>query len=215
MNIEEKLTGSSIQKRETITDPPFYRIEFEESFRYIIDHYQVQPCPVAIFIPCAVRKPYSASPSHRYIKGVISKVFDESEYHIIVFGTCGILPGELETMYPYAHYQYMLGKCQDQEIKDDFVRIETDRVSEYLIKTRESYQYRIAYCIGLFRISMIQGSEKAGIPVDLLLPSKNLIDRVIEEEDCAFQEGSLSMDQYLEEFYNGLMRIKGLMSGSR
>jgi len=195
-------------KEGLLTDPPFYLPEFEDSYRYIIDEYEVTPRDIAIFIPCAVRKPYSSSPSHHYIRAVISKVFDSSQYHIVVFGTCGILPAELESMYPYAHYHYMLGKCQDESVKDDFLRVETDRVAGYLEKTRNVYKYRIAYCIGLFRASMILGSEKAGVQMDLLLPTRNLIDRIIEEEDCAFQEGSLSMDEYLEEFYQGLCKIK-------
>ncbi|PKL59336.1 MAG: tRNA-ribosyltransferase, partial [Methanomicrobiales archaeon HGW-Methanomicrobiales-4] len=61
-----------------LTDPPFYLPEFEDSYRYIIDEYEVTPRDIAIFIPCAVRKPYSSSPSHHYIRAIISKVFDPS-----------------------------------------------------------------------------------------------------------------------------------------
>jgi hypothetical protein len=32
-----------------------------------------------------------------------------------------------------------------------------------------------------------------------------MIDRIIEEEDCTFQEGSLSMDEYLGEFCDNLI----------
>jgi predicted RNA-binding protein len=208
MNSQENHQESGEKSGKLITDPPFYCPEFEASYRYIIDTYDVEPRKIAIFIPCAVRKPYSKSPSHHFIRSVISKVFEPSQYHIVVFGTCGILPAELETMYPYAHYHYMLGKVQDTKIKEDFVRIETDRIAGYLEKTRDTYQFRVAYCIGLFRASMISGSEKAGIPIDLLLPTRNLIDRIIEEEDCAFQEGSLSMDEYLKEFYQGLLSVR-------
>jgi len=208
MDTTEDRKDSARNKDGLLTDPPFYLPEFEDSYRYIIDEYEVIPRDIAIFIPCAVRKPYSSSPSHHYIRAVISKVFEPSRYHIVVFGTCGILPAELETLYPYAHYHYMLGKCHDEKIKEDFLRIETDRVAGYLEKTRYVYRYRIAYCIGLFRASLIQGSEKAGVDIDLLLPTRNLIDRIIEEEDCAFQEGSLSMDEYLEEFYQGMLKIR-------
>ena len=143
-----------------LTDPPFYLKEFEQSYRYIIDEYEVQPKDIAIFMPCAVRKPYSTSPSHQLIRMIISQVLDESRYHIVIFGTCGIVPSELETMYPYAHYKYMLGKCNDDKVKEDFLKIETDRVAGYLEKTRHVYKYRIAYCIGLFREALIRGSEK-------------------------------------------------------
>src|SRR5512136_1763545 len=115
-----------------LTGPPFYLPEFEKSYRYIIDEYAVIPKDIAIFMPCAVRKPYSASPSHQLIRMIISQVFEEPQYHIVIFGTCGIVPAELEEMYPYAHYKYMLGKCKDQQILDDFLRIETDRVAGYL-----------------------------------------------------------------------------------
>ncbi len=193
-----------------LTGPPFYLEEFEQSYRYIIDEYEIQPRDIAIFIPCAVRKPYSTSPSHQLIRMIISQVFDESKYHIVIFGTCGIVPAELETMYPYAHYKYMLGKCNDEKIKTDFLSIETDRIAGYLEKTRHAYKYRVAYCIGLFREALIQASKKSGVPIDLLLPTRDMINRVIEEEECRFQEGSLSMDEYLGEFCDSLIRFRNM-----
>jgi len=191
-----------------LTDPPFYLPEFETSYRYIIDEYEVSPREIAIFIPCAVRKPYSTSPSHQIIRMIISQVLSPSQYHIVVFGTCGIVPAELEEMYPYAHYRYMLGKCTDETIKKDFLRIETERVVGYLEKTRYTYTYRIGYCLGLFREALIMGSKQAEIPIDLLLPSRDRINKIIEEEDCSFQEGSLSMDEYLGEFCDELIRFR-------
>jgi archaeosine synthase len=198
-----------------LTGPPFYLPEFEESYRYIIDTHEVAPRDIAIFMPCSVRKPYSTSPSHQLIRMIISQVLDPSWYHIVIFGTCGIVPAELEEMYPYAHYQYMLGKCNDEKIKEDFLRIETERITGYLCKTEDTYRYRIGYCIGLFREAFIRGSEAAGIKIDLLLPSRDMIDRVIEEEDCRFQEGSLSMDEYLGEFCEGLVRFRNERYGGK
>jgi len=195
-------------EKPVLTDPPFYLEEFEQSYRYIIDEYEVRPRDIAIFMPCAVRKPYSTSPSHQLIRMIISQVFDESQYHIVIFGTCGIVPAELETMYPYAHYKYMLGKVSDEKIKADFLRIEADRVAGYLEKTRHLYKYRIAYCIGLFREALLRGSEKSGVKIDRMLPTRDRINRVIEEEECRFQEGSLSMDDYLGEFCDELLRFR-------
>lgn len=196
------------ENKPPLTGPPFYLSEFEESYRYIIDEYEVEPKKIAIFMPCAVRKPYSASPSHQLIRSIIGQVLKPEEYHIVIFGTCGIVPAELEEMYPYAHYQYMLGKCKDKKTLDDFLEIETGRVAGYLEKTQDTYQYRIGYCIGLFRQALIRGSEKSGIPIDLILPSRDLITRVIEEGDCIFEEGSLSMDEYLGEFCDSLITFR-------
>ena len=205
---DRKKTEGADGRHELLTDPPFYLPEFEKSYRYIIDEYEVVPRDIAIFMPCAVRKPYSASPSHQLIRSVISQVLKPEQYHLVIFGTCGIVPAELEEMYPYAHYHYMLGKCKDPEVLDDFLRIESGRVAGYLTKTRHLYKFRIAYCIGLFRQALILGSEEAGVPFDMVLPSRDRIDKVIEEGDCVFEEGSLSMDDYLGDFCDRLILFR-------
>ncbi|MCQ2376434.1 MAG: DUF5591 domain-containing protein [Methanocorpusculum sp.] len=190
-----------------LTDPPFYLPQFEQAYRYIIDEYEVAPRDTAVFIPCAVRKPYSTSPSHKLFHKVFDEVFaGPDEYHVVIFGTCGTVPAELELMYPFAHYHYMLGNVKDQKIKDDFLKIETDRVAGYLTKTKNTYKKRIAYCIGLFRRAMQQGSEKAGVPVEIY-PTQPVIDKLYDA-DCPFPEGSLSMQAYLDEFKDALIRIR-------
>jgi len=196
-----------------LTGPPFYLPEFEKSYRYIIDEYDITPREVAVFMPCAVRKPYSTSPSHQLIRSVLAQVLDPSHYHVVIFGTCGIVPAELEGMYPYAHYNYMLGKCKDQKVLEDFLRIETERVAGYLEKTRDVYKYRIGYCIGLFREALILGSQNAGVPINMILPTRDMINTVIEEGDCIFEEGSLSMDEYLGEFCDELIRFRNSLPG--
>ena len=213
--MDEKYCRDTSEKDRDIllTDPPFYLPEFEQSYRYIIDEYQVQPKDIAVFMPCAVRKPYSKSPSHQLIRSILAQVLDPSGYHIVIFGTCGIVPAELEEMYPYAHYSYMLGKCKDKKILEDFLRIETDRIAGYLDKTRNVYRYRIGYCIGLFREALIRRSRQAGVPIDMILPTRDMIDRVIEEGDCIFEEGSLSMDEYLGEFCDELIRFRDSRKG--
>ncbi len=208
-------TPDGEDEKEILTGPPFYRKEFEDAYHYVIDEYDVAPKEIAIFMPCAVRKPYSASPSHQLIRSVIAQVLAPDQYHIVIFGTCGIVPAELEEMYPYAHYKYMLGRCRDQKVLDDFLRIETDRVAGYLAKTRHLYRYRVAYCIGLFREALIRGSEQAGIPFDLVLPTRDRIDRVVEEGDCVFEEGSLSMGEYLGEFCDNLILLRNRIRAGR
>lgn len=190
-----------------LNDPPFYQPAFEEAFRFIIDDYPVPPRQVAIYIPCAIRKPYSTSPSHRLFRTIISSIFSEDEYQIVVFGTCGVVPAELELMYPFACYQYMLGRCPDKRIQQDFLEIETDRLSTFLGKTRFCHQVRVAYCIGIFRDAMERASNRSGVYPDLLLPTRKTLER-LSDNDCSFPEGSLSMQEYLEEFRLGLEAVK-------
>jgi archaeosine synthase len=190
-----------------LTDPPFYDDAFEEAFRFILDDYRLAPRSIAIFIPCALRKPYSSSPSHRLFRKVISSVLSDDEYQIIIFGTCGVVPAELERMYPFAHYQYMLGKCPEQRVLHDFLEIETERLSLFLRKIERLYTHRIAYCIGIFREAMEQASLRSAVPLDLLLPNRPTIESLYDI-DCPFPEGSLSMQEYISEFRDGLAVLK-------
>ena len=213
MGDQDEHNDAGMSQGPLLTGPPFYLPEFEKSYRYIIDEYDITPRDIAVFMPCAVRKPYSTSPSHQLIRSVLAQVLDPSRYHIVIFGTCGIVPAELEGMYPYAHYTYMLGKCKDPKVLDDFLRIETERVAGYLEKTRDVYTYRIGYCIGLFREALVRGSQKAGVPINMILPTRDMINRVIEEGDCIFEEGSLSMNEYLGEFCDELIRFRNSLPG--
>lgn len=194
---------------EDLIDPPFYLPQFEEAYQYIIKEYHVAPRDIAIFIPCAVRKPYSTSPSHKLFHALFDEVYpDKERYHVVIFGTCGTVPAELELMYPFAHYHYMLGNVKDQKIKDDFLRIETERIAGYLEKTKDTYTYRIAYCIGLFRKAMEAAVQQTGISVEIF-PTNPMIDKLYDA-DCPFPEGSLSMQEYLNEFRDALQNIRDL-----
>jgi archaeosine synthase len=190
-----------------LTDPPFYLPQFEEAYQYIIHEYEIAPRETAIFIPCAVRKPYSSSPSHKLFHKLFAEVFpDKDRYHVVIFGTCGTVPAELELMYPFAHYHYMLGNVKDQKIKDDFLEIETRRLTGYLEKTKDTYEKRIAYCIGIFRAAMEAAVETSGIPVEIY-PTRPMIAKLYDD-DCPFPEGSLSMQEYLNEFKAALEQVR-------
>jgi archaeosine synthase len=177
--------------------PAFYHPAFEEAHRFIIECYGISPRSLCIFLPCSMKKPYSASPSHILFDKVIERNCP-SDHHIVVFGTCGVVPRELERMYPFSHYRYMLGKCRDQRVKRDFIEIETKRLVAYLKKTEHAYQHRIAYCLGDFRTAMERAVRKSGISVEIL-PSDRLIEKN-RRTDIAFSQGSLSMEDYLFEF---------------
>lgn len=178
--------------------PPFFRPEFEEAFQFIIRDYAVSRRDVAIFLPCSVHKPYSTSPSHRLFDRVIAASISRERVHRVVFGTCGVVPRELERMYPYASYRYMLGRSPDPAIHRSFLRIEAVRIAAYLEKTRGTYGRRVAYCLGEFREAMKEASARTGVPVTLV-PSDETIARC-RDPTARFPDGSLSSAEYLEEF---------------
>ncbi|MBP2145035.1 archaeosine synthase [Methanofollis sp. W23] len=185
--------------------PPFFRPEFEEAYQFILHHYQVPAREVAVFVPCSVKKPYSTSPSHRLFDRVIFQALPPEEVHVVVFGTCGVVPRELELMYPYASYRYMLGRCPDPAVHRSFLRIETVRLEGYLKKTAGTYRHRVAYCLGEFRKAMQAASARTGVPVTLA-PSDELI-AACRDPAARFPDGSLSTAEYLEEFTAVLGRL--------
>lgn len=123
---------------------------------------------------------------------MIDSVFAPEQYHIVIFGTCGVVPAELELMYPYAHYDYILGKCTGERVKRDFVAIETYRIAGFLEKTRCICRKRIAYCIGIFREAVVRACDQTGILNGSAAPTCPTIERMWSD-DCPFSEGSLSM----------------------
>ncbi|KQC05562.1 MAG: tRNA-ribosyltransferase [Methanoculleus sp. SDB] len=188
-----------------LTMPSFYHPAFEDAYRFIINGYRVPEHEICIFLPCSMKKPFSTSPSHRIFDAVIASRLPPGAAHRVVFGTCGVVPRELERMFPFTHYRYMLGKCTDERIKRDFYRIETPRLAGYLRKTRETYRHRVAYCLGGFRKAMISASEETGIPVRILPTDASI--RRQQRSDLAFADGSLHMEAYLEEFGKALAAL--------
>jgi archaeosine synthase len=182
--------------------PPFFRPEFEEAFRFIVGEYAVLPADLAVFLPCSVQKPYSTSPSHRKFDEVITSTVPAGRAHVVVFGTCGVVPRELERMYPYASYRYNLGRCPDPLVHRSFLRIETVRVAAYLEKTQDLYRRRVAYCLGDFRAAMTAAVERTGVPVTIA-PAEETI-AAWRDPSARFPDGSLSCPAYLADFERAL-----------
>ncbi|HDS62912.1 MAG TPA: tRNA-ribosyltransferase, partial [Methanofollis liminatans] len=158
--------------------------------------------------PCSVQKPYSTSPSHRKFDEVIASAVPAGRAHVVVFGTCGVVPRELERMYPYASYRYNLGRCPDPIVHRSFLRIETVRIAGYLEKTQDLYRRRVAYCLGDFRAAMMGAVERTGIPVTIA-PAEETI-AACRDPSARFPDGSLSCPAYLLDFERAL---KGADSG--
>jgi len=56
-----------------------------------------------LLLPCSATKPYSRSPSHRYLRSIVDKS-GKHLHEVIVTSPLGLVPRELEFTYPAAHY---------------------------------------------------------------------------------------------------------------
>lgn len=172
------------------------------------DNYQAPVRDYCIFVPCAKSKPYHLSPSHQMYDRIVFSILDPAEAHIVVFGTCGVTPRELDQEYPFMNYEFMLGRCDVVSVKDEFVRNESKKLARYLEKTRHCYRHRVAYCIGDFRKAMEKALTYTDVPVTIVPRAETLEDNI--QPDKTFKYGSLSRKPYLQDLSDALTDIRGI-----
>jgi predicted RNA-binding protein len=139
---------------------------------------------------------------------IIFSILRPEETHVVVFGTCGVTPRELDTEYPFMDYEFMLGRCDVVSVKDEFIRNESKKLAAYLEKTRDSYRHRVAYCTGDFRKAMLKALTLTDIPVTIAPLDETLEANV--QEGKHFRYGSLSRRPYLQDFSDVLCDVKGV-----
>jgi archaeosine synthase len=183
----------------------FSHPDIDRANEYVLCEYTPPQRTVCVFVPCAKVKPYHTSPSHRNYDKVIFSVLTPEEVHIVAFGTCGVTPRELDTEYPFAHYDFVLGNCNVTSVKKRFVELESRRLRRYLEKTRSTYLHRIAYCVGDFREAMVKACNKTDLDVTIV-PHKETLERC-RVRGRKFEYGSLSNVQYLADLHNALLSI--------
>jgi len=77
----------------------------------VLHRYISPPADVAVLLPCSARKPYSASQSHRKF----SEAIGGRALELIVTSPLGLVPRELERIYPAAHYDIPVTGYWDRE----------------------------------------------------------------------------------------------------
>lgn len=194
---DEPLTGERV-----IWHPDMIRAS-----EWVLTEYEPPHRDICIFVPCSMTKPYHESPSHRIFDTIIFGHLNDEQVHVVVFGTCGIAPRELDTEYPFMDYRFMLGRCDVPLVKREFHRLESQRLARYLTKTAGHYKHRIAYCIGDFRIAMEKAVELSNIEVDIVPTEQSIMQAF--NPDLKFRHGSLHMEQYLKDFDEAICRAVG------
>ena len=95
------------------TDPQILKFQ-----KLVIENCEPRPCKICVLLPCSMGKPYSKSKSHlRFIKEIRNAA--KGEYRnisqVIVTSPLGIVPRELEAVYPAAHYDISVTGVWDAE----------------------------------------------------------------------------------------------------
>ncbi|MDU9377144.1 hypothetical protein McpSp1_17910 [Methanocorpusculaceae archaeon Sp1] len=111
---------------------------------------------VCVLLPCAARKPYSLSKTHQKFQRVI----EGRAHEVIVTSPLGVVPRELELLYPAGHYDVPVTGYWDREESAILV----EYVAAYLAKHR--YERVICHLEGGAKAVATAAAEKAGVVLE-------------------------------------------------
>jgi archaeosine synthase len=132
------------------------RVEVQRFAGRLLSRYIPPRCDVAVLLPCSARKPYSLSQSHRRFQMAVGG----RAHELIVTSPLGLVPRELECVYPAAHYDVPVTGYWDAE--------ECAVISGILARYFSRHHYRriIAHLEGGALTVARQAAELCGITLE-------------------------------------------------
>ncbi|NOR84615.1 hypothetical protein GQ473_00710 [archaeon] len=94
-----------------------------------------------LFLPCAFRKPYSRSSSHKKIIERLHGIPNYQKIHQIMISTPGVIPRELETKYPFESYDWPEWE-ETSAVKKEYTTVTQKRIVDYL----SCHKYKKIFC---------------------------------------------------------------------
>lgn len=119
-----------------ITEDSFNRVEVKRFQQRVMDRYtKPMDTSILLLLPCSYRKPYSFSPSHKRFKFVLQDIENRYSIHeVIITSPLGVVPRELELVYPVAQY--------DIPVTGDWSEYEKKMIQNLLKRYLENNRYR-------------------------------------------------------------------------
>lgn len=88
-----------------VTEHSLRRPDILRYINRLEERYRPPALKIALLVPCSNRKPYHLSKSHRLFAEAVDAAENAGQVHIItVTSPIGVVPQELETVFPAAHY---------------------------------------------------------------------------------------------------------------
>ncbi|MBN1330582.1 MAG: DUF5591 domain-containing protein [Candidatus Heimdallarchaeota archaeon] len=142
-----------------ITSYSYYRPAIKEYQKRIRERYRINELKkIVVIFPCAARKPYSESKSHKLFLNTLQSIpYTKRGYiqELIITSPLGVIPRELELVYPAAHYDIPVTGHWDQEEKD----IAVNQLVSVLSKVKNSNITIIAHVSNEY-VELCQLAEK-------------------------------------------------------
>ncbi|NMX21137.1 tRNA-ribosyltransferase [ANME-1 cluster archaeon GoMg4] len=90
------------------------RIEVKRFASRVLERYEPPERKILLLLPCSARKPYSLSPSHMKFREAIAQ-YKGHIHELILTSPLGVVPRELEVLYPAAFYDIPVTGYWDAE----------------------------------------------------------------------------------------------------
>jgi archaeosine synthase len=138
------------------------RIEVRRFTHRVVERYE-PPVPVRqvlLLLPCSARKPYSRSQSHRKFIEAIGN-YRGRVHELIITSPLGIVPRELEMVYPAAFYDIPVTGYWDAEEREWV----SSCVRAYLERNVHKYEHIVAHLSGPYKELFSGVAEGLGIEI--------------------------------------------------
>jgi archaeosine synthase len=90
------------------------RVEISRFAQRVLERYTPPDLDTLVLLPCSAKKPYSISTSHQKFINALGK-YRRYVHEVIITSPMGVVPRELELMYPAAHYDTPVTGYWDKE----------------------------------------------------------------------------------------------------
>jgi len=136
------------------------RIEVKRFASRVRERYEPPARPVLLILPCSARKPYSISPSHLKFRDAIER-YRGRIHEIILTSPLGVVPRELEVLYPAAFYDIPVTGYWDAEERDWVASC----LRAYLERNARNYGKIVAHLSGAYKELCSRVAEELGLDV--------------------------------------------------
>jgi archaeosine synthase alpha-subunit len=155
------------------------RVEIRRFASRVIGRYIPPAADTAVLLPCSAKKPYSTSQSHRKF----AEAIQGRAHELIVTSPVGLVPRELELVYPASHYDVPVTGYWDREEQAFIAGV----IGQYLLA--HPYRRVIAHLEGGALEVAKAGAEIAGIELEYTTGGRRETDAVaLRSLDAALSE---------------------------
>jgi len=136
------------------------RIEVKRFARRVLERYEPPARKILLILPCSARKPYSTSPSHaKFIEAIAD--YRGHIHELILTSPLGVVPRELEVVYPAAFYDIPVTGYWDAEERAWI----SSCLRAYLENNLRNYELIVAHFSGAYREISSRVADVFGVDI--------------------------------------------------